>query len=205
MGLEMWVLGTLVTMVTPPFIRLAAADVDSCSPFPLTSSLLVSTEPPPPTAAQGLTPSICAQIPSCTVAGTSRCAHALSPPGIPKRTGAPPSCLQRAIVRGREASGPPRAGSWRPGRTLWQEVGSAARFPPRLGASSSWHSLKKGWVVGPRGANEPAQGLGLFPPSLGPPPSPFTHSSPSLSTDSFMKLQQLHELVLSPSAACGIR
>lgn len=42
---EMWMLGTLVTIVTPPFIQLAAADVDSWSPFPLTSSLPVSTEP----------------------------------------------------------------------------------------------------------------------------------------------------------------
>lgn len=50
---EMWVLGTLVTIVTPPFIRLAAADVDSWSPFPLTSSLPVSAEPRPAPRSSG--------------------------------------------------------------------------------------------------------------------------------------------------------
>lgn len=42
-------------------------------------------------------------------------------------------------------------------------MGSAARFPPRLGVSHSWHSLRKGWVVGPRGDKRASPGSGRTP------------------------------------------
>lgn len=86
-------LGTLVIMVTPPFIRLAAADVGFCSPFPLTSSLLVSTEPLPPSLASlhrsssGHYPRrLCTDTFLPSGRNISLCTFTLWPPGIPKRT-----------------------------------------------------------------------------------------------------------------------
>lgn len=139
---EMWVLGTLVTIVTPPFIRLAAADVDSWSPFPLTSSLPVSTEPRPTRRSSGPSPRhLCRDSFLRSGRSSSLCTCALASRNPQEDRGRPLALFAKGYCEG-------QGRLWAPTvlAVVGQEEISGRRWAQLLGSRQGWGCLIPGTV-----------------------------------------------------------